>query len=105
MMNAEQSITLSENISSQIHGITVTFSYYANGSTAYNNLASFFIPKTLVSSNSGRSHSFTMTTSSGLIANKVLSITDTTITGVATNATAPSGFANANFVLIRVTGV
>lgn len=107
-MLSYHTITLKENISSQISGIVLVFSA-ASGDVSVN---SFFISKKDVEAMDGAPHSFFLLNNSGLatVGAKYLYISDGSITGHDTNSstgTAASGitFTNNNFVLRYIIGV
>lgn len=109
-MNANHSITI-PSIANQTNGIILVFSYYTNGESAEREFQCFFVPKYLISKQSGNGHRFTMVY--GLLSSfcvKYLYITNTTIKGHENNnksGTASSGvkYNNANFVLRYVIGI
>jgi hypothetical protein len=107
-MISSHTITLKENISSQISGLVLVFSA-ASGDVSVN---SFFISKKEVEAMDGAPHSFFLLNNSGLatVGAKYLYISNGSIKGHDTNSstgTAASGitFTNNNFVLRYVIGV
>lgn len=105
-MKSDQTITLSEAVSAQIHGIVLIWSGYSSGAATETNFTSFFIPKEYVKSFSGRGMYFDC--SVGM--SKYVYISDTSIAGNARNnasGTTSSGisYTNTAFVLRRVIGV
>ena len=78
-MNGSQTITLSEGISKQTHGIVLIFSYYNNGGQN-ESFSNHFIPKEVVARHPGCGHNINLF---GMWANamKYLYISDTTIKG------------------------
>lgn len=109
MMAANANVQLSAPISSQMHGIVLVFSGTSDVSwnTAY-------VPKAMINLYNGGGHTFLMANNAGLstFGAKYLYISDTSITGHATNVTdsssaAASGikFGNAYFSLRYVIGV
>jgi len=110
-MNANQSITLSEAISSQPNGVVLVFSLYRNGSAENVSINTAFISKYQVAALSGAPHTFLMAVNAGfsIIGAKYLYIDDTTISGHEGNTQngTNSGitFNNSNYVLRYVIGV
>lgn len=112
-MQEDHVITLSQNISDQINGIVLVFSYYdtTNKVAMDHSFNTFFISKKQVELLSGFGHTFIMGINAGFssIAAKYLYFSDTTISGHAGNKTsgANSGitFDNAKYVLRYVIGV
>lgn len=108
-MDGGQAITI-PSVQSQINGIILIFSSYANGEAKNYNFRSFVIPKYLVNKQSGCGHEFIMT--SGLFSSfcyKYLYISNTSIKGHESNikiGTGESGvkYANRDFVLRYVIG-
>ena len=112
LMNASDTITLSEAISSQANGIVLVWGFYQNGEVQNGNFNSYFIPKFMVQQYNATGHIMFMTTATGNYAsNKALYIKDTEINGISYNDRA-SVTTNAsikvspqNFALCRVIGV
>ena len=112
LMNASDTITLSEAISSQANGIVLVWGFYQNGEVQTGNFNSYFVPKFMVEQYSATGHIMFMTTATGNYAsNKALYIKDTEINGISYNDRA-SVTTNAsikvspqNFALCRVIGV
>lgn len=110
-MNASQTATLTEPVSKQPRGIVLVFSEYANGEAQDYSFISRFVPKKVVSTHSGKGHSFNMFSSKfAYCATKYLYISDSTITGNDANTetgTAATGikYTNKKFVLRYVIGV
>lgn len=109
-MTDAQTVTLSEAVSSQPHGISLIFSRYSNGAANDHNFIDFFIPKTVVAQKPGVGHSFLLATNLlTYIATKYLYINDGTIVGHANNTLTGSAngitYANNAFVLRYVIGV
>ncbi len=110
-MNASQTATLTEPVSKQPRGIVLVFSEYANGEAQDYSFISRFVPKKVVSTHSGKGHSFNMFSSKfGYCATKYLYISDSRITGNDANTatgTAATGikYTNNKFVLRYVIGV
>jgi len=84
-MNGGTTITLSKPISSQMFGIVLVFSRYAEGQTMNYHFNQFFVPKKMVELFSGGGHNFMMNTEFIYWANKYLYIKDNIITGHANN--------------------
>lgn len=109
-MNASQTITLPEPISAQNNGILLVFSAYSEGSTVPQ-FNTHFVSKKEVELLSGNAWTFLMVTGSNFAAfgSKMLTITDTTITGHSWNTTTGTAssitYNNAMFVLRYVIGV
>ena len=117
-MKNTETITLSEPITSQPNGVVFVFSGYNNSTgDVYNySWSTHFFPKIMISFNgangSGGGQLFLMARNAGFstFAGKYLSITDTSITGNATNASTGTGscgikYTNANYVLRYVIGI
>lgn len=114
-MTADQTVTLSESISAQPHGIVLVFSRFnpETQEVQSHNFNYHFIPKAMIGSLGGGTYgsSFIMATSNfALAASKYLYFTDTTIKGHESNTavgTAASGikYNNNTFVLRYVIGV
>lgn len=102
---------LSEKVSEQPNGIVLVFCYYNGTSDTNWGFQSFFIPKQLVSLESGDGHTFQLTNGKyGTVGTKYLYINDDKIVGhVDNNASGTSGtgltFNNAKFVLRYIIGV
>lgn len=109
-MNGNQTITLSEKISAQGHGIVLSFSRYVSGQAqdyAWNN---FFVPIQWVNDYHGAGISFMMIQSAfEFVASKYLYISDGVITGHAQNESSGTKngitYNNSAFVLRAVYGV
>lgn len=84
-MNSGTTITLSKPISSQMFGIVLVFSRYAEGQTMNYHFNQFFVPKKMVELFSGGGHNFMMNTEFIYWGNKYLYIKDNIITGHANN--------------------
>lgn len=112
LMNASNTITLSEAISAQANGIVLVWGFYQDGEVRNGNYNSYFVPKFMIEQYSGTGHIMFMTTATGNYAsNKALYIKDTEINGISYNDRA-SVTTNAsikvspqNFALCRVIGV
>lgn len=110
-MTAGHTITLSEAISKQNNGIVLVFSAFTDNAVGNYWWHHFFVPKQIVTNNSGTGHCFTLASGNfSLVAMKYLMIKDTQITGHDNNnltGTAASGitFTNNRFVLRYVLGV
>lgn len=112
-MDDEQIINLSESISDQTTGIVLVFSQYdiAGNLELDQGFNYHFVPKIMVTLQSGKSSVFSMSTSNEtLSANKCLYISNTTITGHSNNITTGTGstgvtYNNNAFVLRYVIGV
>lgn len=111
-MTAAHTVTLSQKVSEQAHGIVLIFSSYTN-STAHNyHFNSFFVPKYLVALHNGQGHHFMMSPTAEFdqFCGKYLYIHDTKIVGNDLNddtGTGSSGitYNNKYFVLRWVIGV
>lgn len=108
-MTADHTITLSQKVSGQPHGISLVFSYY-NGGAKNEDLHSFFIPKYLVATMNGGGHNFLMMRNAfQTFARKYLYIYDDKINGHSgnkNNGTANGiAYDNGAFVLRYVIGV
>ena len=84
-MNSGTTITLSKPISSQMFGIVLVFSRYAEGQTMNYHFNQFFVPKKMVELFPGGGHNFMMNTEFIYWGNKYLYIKDNIITGHANN--------------------
>lgn len=110
-MNENQTASLSEKVSKQPSGISLVFSEYYDGEAKNQTFISFFVSKKLVTTQSGRGHSFILSTSNfGYMGTKYLYISDDKIVGHANNAstgTAGTGvkYTSNRFVLRYVIGV
>lgn len=110
-MNAAQTLTLSQPISEQPSGIVLVFQAYKDAMAQPNDFNTFFIPKRSVMDNGGKGRDFLCTTTRfGYVGLKYIYISDTTLTGHASNietGTAASGitYTNGYFVLTKVYGV
>lgn len=109
-MSDAQTITLSEPISAQPHGISLVFSRYSNGAANDHNFVDFFIPKTIVAQKPGVGHTFLLATNVlTYIATKYLYINDGTIVGHENNTATGTAngitYTNNAFVLRYVIGV
>lgn len=91
-MNASQTISLSEAVSSQRNGIILVWSAYSN-STAYDdNWVYQYIPKQIISLKNSNPHIITMATDGfGYIGTKKVYISDTAITGHVANSQSGEG--------------
>ena len=111
-MLSVHTIPLLEKVSDQVNGIVLVFSRYLNDTPQNTNFNSFFIPKDLVSLQTGAGHSFTLTTGNNfdIMGTKLLYIHDDKIVGVDSNGqygTGASGikYTNNGFGLRYVLGV
>lgn len=110
-MKDSQTATLSESVSKQPSGICLVFSEYYDDEAKNQSFISFFVSKKVVTSHSGKGHSFALFTSCFSYAgSKYLYISDNKIVGHANNAntgTAGTGikYTNNRFVLRYVIGV
>lgn len=115
VMNASQSVTFSEKLSQQQHGVVLVFSRYATTGEQNYAFSSHFISKLFVSTAGGTSGVNTnlimATTKFDYVAGKTLTITDTGISGhadnTATGKNETSGiyYYNDKFALRYVIGV
>lgn len=114
VMNGSQTVTLSESVSQQQHGIVLVFSRYATSGVQNYAYSCHFVSKLFVSTAGGTSgvnmNLIMGTTKMDYFAGKTLTITDTTITGHAdNNATGVSSsnlpYHNDKFALRYVIGV
>ena len=108
-MTDTQTATLSANVSAQMNGIVLVFSYY-DGSAQDWNWNEFFVPKKLVADHGGQMHTFIMCGASfANMAVKYLRIYDDKITGHESNnkTGTASGitYVNNKYVLRAVYGV
>lgn len=111
-MHAGQTITLSEAVSAQPHGIVLVFSGYgSSGDVVYDNgFTSFFVPKSVVANFPGAGHDFSAAdTTFTYIWSKRLFINDASITGRAENTSISTNngvtYDNTSRVLRYVIGV
>lgn len=109
-MSDTQTVTLSQPVSAQPHGISLVFSRYSNGAANDHNFIDFFIPKTVVAQKPGVGHTFFLVTNVlTYIATKYLYINDDTIAGHANNTATGTAngvtYTNNAFVLRYVIGV
>ena len=112
-MNGEQSITLSESISSQVSGIVLVFSGYDKSTTQAkdDSINTFFVSKKQIELFPSVGHTFILGINAGFsgMAAKYLYFTDTTITGHAGNTSSGTNssisYNNSNYVLRYVIGV
>lgn len=79
-MKADHTVTLSEAVSAQPHGIVLIFSYYTDSAAQNNRFSSFFVPKQYVVLHSGMGMNFSALDVSYHF-RKYLYITDTTVKG------------------------
>lgn len=100
-MNGDQTVNLSENVSSQKTGIVLCWSAYDNGSAANNSWSYQFIPKWHVAFAPGTAVYTIMEKSGGIQMQKYVYVHDNRITGNNSNVTSP----NNNRVLRAVLGV
>lgn len=85
-MNENQTVTLSESVSSQPHGIILVWSYYVNGAAEESNFNYHFVPKWHGTSKSGKGISMFMSlASANSVTVKYVYVYDTKITGNANN--------------------
>lgn len=104
------SLTLSEPVSKQMHGIVLVFSAYHDGVVRDYDFVSCYVPKDLIKALPGKGHTFTlMRTECYDVATKFLYIDDTRIWGDDRNQNNSTGsnitFKNNRFVLRYVYGV
>lgn len=111
-MNASQTCTLSESITSQPNGIILVWSAYSGGASKNYQFQYFFIPKYHISAHAGCGISVFLTSGGATnVTPKYVYINDTTITGnddnAANNSTSSSGITikPKTFVLRYVIGV
>lgn len=100
-MNAEHSVSLSGAVSSQLSGIVLAWSWYADGAAANHTWNYTFIPKDHVLRHSGGGICCPIQYNGAYI-HKYVYVTDSTITG---NATNNSDAAHRSFVLRYIYGV
>lgn len=105
-MNASQTITLSENISAQPHGVVLHFQAYSSGVQNYRHQY-YFIPRTHVASYNGSGllvplgQEMSSSDGSMLMTGKYLYVYNNSITGYTYNSKSKS----AGYVLTQVIGV
>ena len=108
-----QTITLSEAVSAQPHGIVLAFREYVDGVSKNSGMHTYYVPKCLVTDSAGWGHSVSWAHHNGnYFVCKYLYISDTTIKGNALNndsgtKASPSGITPTNnrIVLWKVYGV
>lgn len=111
VMNGTQSVTLSENVSQQQHGIVLVFSRYATSGEQNYAYSCHFISKVFVSTvnNSANINLIMATTKMDYVAGKTLTVTDTSIAGhadnIVTGTTSGITYNNDKFALRYVIGV
>lgn len=109
--SSEHSLSLSEYVTDQPHGIVLVFSVYENGAAADWGFSTFFVPKEYVNKHSGKGMDFPMgTTTFGVMANKYLYVGNSAIRGNNTNKQSGTGtsgikYENGYYVLRYVLGV
>lgn len=110
-MTSGHTISLSEKVSVQPHGIVLVFSEYVDGEAKNQSFVSHFISKRVVSNHGGCGHCFQMSTSNlNYFATKYLYISDDKIVGHDNNSLTGTGntgisYTNNRFVLRYVIGV
>lgn len=109
-MTEDQTIYLSEAVSSQVNGIILTFEAYRDGAAKNYEYHHFFVPKTFVTNTDGVGSNFVMTAPNFTYnCTKYLYIKDTSIVGnyrnVSTGTNQGVSFTNHAFVLSGVYGV
>lgn len=110
-MSADQTATLSENVSEQLSGIVLAWSAYANGAVQNYDWHYQFVPKDHVIARNGQGISTgIMSNAAGsFVGVKYVYVADDHITGYAGNSTSQTGsgisFQNAHWVLRYVLGV
>ena len=110
-MNANQKVTLNQNISKQANGIVLVFSLYRNGYAEDVSINSFFVSKKEVELLPGAPHTYMMNINAGFsgFGAKYLYIYDNEITGHEGNTSSGSNsgvtFNNSQYVLRYVIGV
>lgn len=110
-MTSGHTITLSEKVSVQPHGIVLVFSEYVDGEAKNQSFVSHFISKRVVSNHGGCGHCFQMSNSNlNYFATKYLYISDDKIVGHDNNSLTGTGntgisYTNNRFVLRYVIGV
>lgn len=113
VMNGTQSISLSEGVSQQQHGIVLVFSRYATSGVQNYAYSCHFVSKVFVSTAGGTDgvnmNLIMATTKFDYVTGKTLTIKDTSITGhadnIATGTTSGVTFNNDKFALRYVIGV
>lgn len=100
-MSANQTVNLSQTISSQKTGIVLIFGAYSNGTAQHYNHTCYFIPKTFITYWSGDGVMIPMGGSEGVAGSKYVYVSDDKITGNAQNETTN----NKKWVLTQVIGV
>lgn len=109
--SSEHTLSLSEYVTDQPHGIVLVFSVYENGAAADWGFSTFFVPKEYVNKHSGKGMDFPMgTTTFGVCANKYLYVGNSAIRGNDTNKMSGTGasgikYENGYYVLRYVLGV
>lgn len=111
-MSSGHTITLSEAVSSQPHGIVLCFSRYSSSTAQNYHWSTHYVPKAKVKSNPGAGQSFLLPDDGtfALFAAKYLYINDTTIAGNDVNTKTGTGssgitYTNGGYVLRYVIGV
>lgn len=110
-MHANHTVTLSEAVSKQQHGIVLMWCRYENGASLDYDWNAQFIPKQIVSSYNAKGHAIGLFTATfWTVGSKYVFISDTAITGYSTNdntGTSGSGITsvNSNWILRHVLGV
>lgn len=111
-MDSGHTVTLSEAVSKQKHGIVLVFSRYSDDAAQNYHFSTHFIPKYQITKHGGCGHLFMMSTDGtfGLFAAKYLYIHDTKIVGNDVNTAEATGacgikYTNYGFVLRYVIGV
>lgn len=110
-MTENHTVTLSEHITSQPHGIVLVFSRYSSNNAQNYDFCTFFVPKYQVVIHNGKGMNFIMCDSTGTVmARKYLYIYDSQIVGHTNNdATGSTScgitWTNNGFVLRQVIGV
>lgn len=104
------SVTLSEPVSKQMHGIVLVFCAYADGAVQNYDFISYYVPKQLIAELSGRGHSFPlMRIDCVAVSVKFLYIDDTRVWGDDRNEKTGTGsnisYKNNGFVLRYIYGV
>lgn len=100
-MSANQTVNLSQTISSQKTGIVLIFGAYSDGTAQYYNHTCYFIPKTFINYWAGDGVMIPMGGSEGVTGSKYVYVSDDKITGNAQNETTN----NKKWVLTQVIGV
>lgn len=110
-MTSGHTVTLSQAISNQPHGIVLVFAQWANGALNKTHFHSFFVAKSTVASYGGSGHSFNIFgTKFGHACTKYLYISNTKIVGHNDNNASGTGgcgikYSNSMYVLCTVIGV